>query len=76
MPRIVISPDLCKGCELCVDACPQLILGMGRRINSKGYFYAVVVEQMRCIGSLCCITCPDWRSRCQVQHRYYHYFSY
>jgi len=23
MPQIIISPDSCKGCELCVHACPH-----------------------------------------------------
>ena len=45
MPQIHITPDLCKGCELCVHSCPQKILGMGKEINSKGYFYAQVKEQ-------------------------------
>ena len=77
MPRIVISPDSCKGCELCVEACPQKILGMGKRINSKGYVYAEVVEQMRCIGCrLCCITCPDMAIEMAVNGTMYHYFSY
>ena len=44
MPQIIISPDGCKGCELCVHACPQQILAMGKRINKKGYFYAEVAE--------------------------------
>ena len=44
MPQIIISPDSCKGCELCVHACPQRILGMGKKINSKGYYYAEMVD--------------------------------
>jgi 2-oxoglutarate ferredoxin oxidoreductase subunit delta len=35
--HILIERDLCKGCELCVHACPQKILGMGQEINAKGY---------------------------------------
>jgi 2-oxoglutarate ferredoxin oxidoreductase subunit delta len=77
MPQIVITPDDCKGCELCVHACPQQILGMGSKINNKGYFYAEVVEQMRCIGCrLCCITCPDMAIEMRVHGAMYHYFSY
>jgi 2-oxoglutarate ferredoxin oxidoreductase subunit delta len=77
MSRIVISPDRCKGCELCVQASPQQILGMGKQINSKGYYYAEMVEQMRCIGCrLCCITCPDMAIEMQVNGAMYHYFSY
>ena len=77
MPRIVITPDACKGCELCVSARPQQILGMGKQINNKGYFYARVNEQMRCIGCrLCCITCPDMAIEMKVNGTMYHYFSY
>jgi 2-oxoglutarate ferredoxin oxidoreductase subunit delta len=75
--QIVIDPDLCKGCELCVKACPQEILGMTSKINKKGYFYAEVVEQMRCIGCrLCCITCPDVAIQMRAHGTMYHYFRY
>ena len=77
MPQIDITPDLCKGCELCVQACPQKILAMGTEINSKGYFYAQVKEQRRCIGCrLCCITCPDVAIEMRVHGTMVHYFSY
>jgi NAD-dependent dihydropyrimidine dehydrogenase PreA subunit len=50
---------------------------MGKKINSKGYLYAEVVEQMRCIGCrLCCITCPDVAIEMKVNGAMYHYFSY
>ncbi|MEW6757488.1 MAG: 4Fe-4S dicluster domain-containing protein [Acidobacteriota bacterium] len=77
MPQIVINPERCKGCELCVQACPQKILGMARDINSKGYFYARMQEQKRCIGCrLCCITCPDVAIEMHVHGTLYHYFAY
>lgn len=77
MPQIVIDPEACKGCELCVHACPQRILAMGREINSKGYFYARVAEQMKCIGCrLCCITCPDVAIEMKVHGTLYRYFRY
>jgi 2-oxoglutarate ferredoxin oxidoreductase subunit delta len=75
--NIVIDRDLCKGCELCVHACPQKILAMGREINAKGYFFAGVAEPMRCIGCrLCCITCPDTAITMRVSGTMYHYFAY
>jgi 2-oxoglutarate ferredoxin oxidoreductase subunit delta len=75
--HIVIEPDLCKGCELCVGACPQRILAMGRDLNAKGYFYAHVAEPKRCIGCrLCCITCPDVAIQMRVAGTMMHYFAY
>jgi len=60
MPRVLIEAKYCKGCERCVLACPQQILGMSKEINAMGYFTAEVRAQPRCIGCcLCAITCPD-----------------
>ena len=73
----MIDRDLCKGCELCVNACPQKILAMGKEINAKGYFFASVAEPKRCIGCrLCCITCPDMAIAMRVSGTMYHYFAY
>ena len=60
MPRVEINIDRCKGCETCVDACPQDILAMSKEINAKGYLFAQTVDPSRCIGCCyCAISCPD-----------------
>ena len=60
MPGIKIDKNYCKGCELCVRACPQQIISMSKDITVRGYFYAQVHEPSRCIGCrICAITCPD-----------------
>ena len=58
--RVEIEKDRCKGCELCIDACPKGVLEMSTKINSKGYFYADAVHPEKCTGcALCAMSCPD-----------------
>jgi 2-oxoglutarate ferredoxin oxidoreductase subunit delta len=77
MPRIDVDHERCKGCELCVKACPQGVLAIGTEMNGKGYFFVKRVEPARCIGCrLCCITCPDVALNMNVNGTVYHYFKY
>ncbi|MBN1962918.1 MAG: 4Fe-4S binding protein [Deltaproteobacteria bacterium] len=55
MSRIDIDKELCKGCELCIRACPQGVLCTSKDINSKGYFPAMVSQPMQCIGCRVCV---------------------
>jgi 2-oxoglutarate ferredoxin oxidoreductase subunit delta len=58
---IVIEEDLCKGCGLCVDACPKDILKIdeGKR-NAGGYHPVGITLQDECIScALCAEICPD-----------------
>ncbi len=76
MPRVYIEPNRCKGCELCVRACPQQIIRMSSEINVKGYFYAEVFDQPRCIGcTLCGMTCPDLAITVGVNAVAYRFFD-
>jgi 2-oxoglutarate ferredoxin oxidoreductase subunit delta len=51
--------ELCKGCELCIDACPQDSLQLSPKINTQGYHYAVLVKD-NCTGCVnCALVCPD-----------------
>lgn len=56
-----IDGGRCKGCELCVVACPQNIIIIDDvTINSKGYNPARVTEVDKCIGCVnCALMCPD-----------------
>jgi 2-oxoglutarate ferredoxin oxidoreductase subunit delta len=53
--------DRCKGCSLCVDACPKKIIRLARdEMNAKGFHPAECIEQSKCIScAFCAIMCPD-----------------
>ena len=56
---IVIDVEACKGCELCIEACPPGVLEMGRDVNSRGYRYPVLSPG--CTGCKACSQiCPDF----------------
>ena len=56
---ILIDIEKCKGCELCIDACPQESLDRSRKVNNKGYLYIVKIED-NCTGcTSCALVCPE-----------------
>mgnify|MGYP002064765827 CR=1 FL=1 len=56
---IIIDIEKCKGCELCVSACPQESLETSRKVNQKGYLYIVKIED-NCTGCTnCALVCPE-----------------
>lgn len=61
MAKVTFRTELCKGCGLCVNACPKGILAIDTgKINGKGYSPAVMTDQDKCIGCAFCATmCPD-----------------
>lgn len=61
MPTVSIDKEKCKGCGLCVHACPKKVLAlMEQELNSKGYHPAAPVRQEDCIGCAACgLFCPD-----------------
>lgn len=57
---LVIDVDACKGCDLCIDACPPRVLVMTTtELNSRGYRYPVLLPG--CTGCRACSQiCPDF----------------
>lgn len=57
---IVVDIDKCKGCELCVGACPTGVISMAEEVNHKGYHYAYMANPEACTGCMnCAMVCPD-----------------
>ena len=58
--RVVIHRELCKGCYLCIRACPVKVLGEDREPNSTGTYPSIPVEPEKCIACGGCFeVCPD-----------------
>ena len=56
---IQIAAHLCKGCCLCVAACPPGVLAQSRFLNRQGY-YAVAYSGSGCSGcGICFYVCPE-----------------
>ena len=57
--KIIIDVERCKGCTLCVTVCPQNVISISEKANSKGYFPAQATGP-NCTGCTnCAIVCPD-----------------
>ncbi|MCI7071481.1 MAG: ferredoxin family protein [Bacteroides pyogenes] len=57
---IVVDTERCKGCSLCVIACPLDVITLNKEVNMKGYNYAFQMKEDTCNGcSSCATVCPD-----------------
>ena len=61
MVKLTINEERCKGCALCVRACPKDILRLSEtKLNSKGYHPAELTDPEQCVACASCArTCPD-----------------
>lgn len=58
-PSVTIEPELCKGCGLCIEACPPDVLLFHKKFNAKGYHYAYYKGE-DCTGcGVCFYACPE-----------------
>ena len=57
---IDVNPRYCKGCELCVSACPQSVLALDLdHLTPKGYHPAYLTKD-GCTGcAICALVCPE-----------------
>ncbi len=57
--QLRIDEQECKGCGLCIEACPPKVIGMSERLNHYGYRTAVYAGA-GCTGcGICFMVCPE-----------------
>ena len=61
MAKLTFKSDNCKGCGLCVDACPKKVLRLANdKINKRGHHPVEAAEPDQCVGcGSCAMMCPD-----------------
>jgi len=60
MGRIKINSEGCKGCGVCIQACPRGVLEFSPETNLKGLHPARVANEAACTGyGICVLVCPD-----------------
>ncbi|MBQ7964172.1 MAG: 4Fe-4S dicluster domain-containing protein [Alistipes sp.] len=65
--HVVVDEVRCKGCGVCIAACPGDVLAFSAKVNSKGYNYVEMANPDSCTGCASCgIICPD---SCLVVYR-------
>jgi NAD-dependent dihydropyrimidine dehydrogenase PreA subunit len=57
--QLRVDGEECKGCGLCVEACPPKLIGLSERLNHYGYHTAVYAGA-GCTGcGICFVVCPE-----------------
>ncbi len=57
---IVVDIETCKGCSVCIPACPTDVIALAKEVNGKGYHFAFMENPDVCTGCTnCAVVCPD-----------------
>lgn len=57
--QLRVNEDECKGCGLCMEACPPKVIRLSERLNHSGYRTAHYAGK-GCTGcGICFMACPE-----------------
>ena len=56
---VTIDVERCKGCELCIPACPPRVLVMSEKRNELGVAFPELMPGCTGCGA-CLLVCPDF----------------
>lgn len=57
---IKVDSSLCKGCDLCIEICPQNVYEKSSKLNKAGVYLPCPVREKECTKChLCELVCPD-----------------
>ncbi len=61
MPKIIIDEKKCKSCGLCIETCPNKLIGYSNRANETGLTPAEFKDtEGKCTGcAMCAVICPE-----------------
>ena len=54
-----VDVNECKGCGLCVEACPPKVIGMSEKLNHYGYRTATYAGEGCTACGICFFACPE-----------------
>ena len=58
--RVIINPEMCKGCNICIEFCPTDVFEISETLNRKGYYVPLVAKEGECTGCrICDLMCPE-----------------
>jgi NAD-dependent dihydropyrimidine dehydrogenase PreA subunit len=57
--QLRIDEEECKGCGLCIEACPPKVISLSERLNHYGYRTAVYSGNGCTACGICFMACPE-----------------